>query len=129
MEFTIITANTVHPRWRGEHQFIRRRSIASSGSSPLARGAQHVSKLNDQYTRFIPAGAGSTRNSRTPTGSLTVHPRWRGEHSRHLPFPLMPHGSSPLARGARFHYSSINLILRFIPAGAGSTIVPRLADP
>ncbi len=75
--------------------------------------------------RFIPAGAGNThaRHQRRRPGA--VYPRWRGEHShstwriRFLP------GLSPLARGTRRRRIELKRYLRFIPAGAGNTSLPR----
>ena len=52
-----------------------------------------------------------------------VYPRWRGEHNnlpvlnKHIP------GLSPLARGTHLGKSSLYLLPRFIPAGAGNTLV------
>ena len=75
--------------------------------------------------RFIPAGAGNTPPTPDQYFITTVYPRWRGEHShstwriRFLP------GLSPLARGTRRRRIELKRYLRFIPAGAGNTSLPR----
>ena len=91
----------VHPRWRGEHGRFGSPSWPLSGSSPLARGTplRRVSTL--PTARFIPAGAGNTAVERIPAAGVTVHPRWRGEHS--------------------WAPQIVPLGVRFIPAGAGNT--------
>ncbi len=52
----------------------------------------------------------------------TVYPRWRGEHEAISKTPAIAAGLSPLARGTRTKYPSLNPRRRFIPAGAGNTI-------
>ena len=71
--------------------------------------------------RFIPAGAGNTSclMCRWPGG--TVYPRWRGEHPFIFVSSWRDLGLSPLARGTRTKYPSLNPRRRFIPAGAGNT--------
>ena len=50
------------------------------GLSPLARGTLlRVSKYG-RACRFIPAGAGNTATEIQIKISITVYPRWRGEH-------------------------------------------------
>ena len=71
------------------------------GSSPLARGTPLGRPGSPARSRFIPAGAGNTGIPARLISWKTVHPRWRGEHSR------------PGQQRARPR--------RFIPAGAGNT--------
>ncbi|EFK47892.1 hypothetical protein HMPREF9346_00357 [Escherichia coli MS 119-7] len=52
----------------------------------------------------------------------TVYPRWRGEHPFIFVSSWRDLGLSPLARGTRTKYPSLNPRRRFIPAGAGNTI-------
>ena len=118
-------ARTVYPRWRGEHWIIVCIYHLRCGLSPLARGTQAMERRENPDPRFIPAGAGNThaRHQRRRPGA--VYPRWRGEHShstwriRFLP------GLSPLARGTRSRRIELKRYLRFIPAGAGNTSLPR----
>ncbi len=111
----------VYPRWRGEHAINLAIVVNVRGLSPLARGTPRKNHNHSEKSRFIPAGAGNTRTSRTSTSAGAVYPRWRGEHlpagGAHVVFV----GLSPLARGTRpdpFYPPSWS---RFIPAGAGNT--------
>ena len=94
---------------------------AKPGSSPLARGTHTHAVAAYLYTRFIPAGAGNTAAFVSPRDTLTVHPRWRGEHGEHVAILLLDVGSSPLARGTRQLQVEGLELARFIPAGAGNT--------
>ncbi len=113
---------SVYPRWRGEHFTTIGGHATAHGLSPLARGTPprtHEQAITD---RFIPAGAGNTSclMCRWPGG--TVYPRWRGEHPFIFVSSWRDLGLSPLARGTRTKYPSLNPRRRFIPAGAGNTI-------
>ncbi len=77
-----IQGMAVHPRWRGEHQVFSGMFEMRDGSSPLARGTRVVVPPQIEPFRFIPAGAGNTYQDSGVGGGATVHPRWRGEHSR-----------------------------------------------
>ncbi len=69
--------------------------------SPLARGT-HVYLFTEAVAeRFIPAGAGNTRNSVVLLSTMSVYPRWRGEHLEHSKGIDYPFGLSPLARGTQ----------------------------
>ena len=89
----------VHPRSRGEHATASRKPSGPIGSSPLARGTHRRRARGGVRVRFIPARAGNTSRTPSPSSTATVHPRSRGEHPG-SPGPSMPWcGSSPLARG------------------------------
>ena len=92
---------SVHPRWRGEHDF------------------HQVCMTRDG--RFIPAGAGNTHPAPRSTAEPAVHPRWRGEHSNASSICPAILGSSPLARGTLHRPHTRQQPERFIPAGAGNT--------
>ena len=51
----------------------------------------------------------------------TVYPRWRGEHDSATLLRYREAGLSPLARGTLFAAPGVDLVGRFIPAGAGNT--------
>ena len=69
----------------------------------------------------IPAYAGSTRTSATPTGTAPDHPRIRGEHGWHIIYRWRLTPSSPHTRGARAHRLLKPSGVCIIPAYAGST--------
>ncbi|MBG0749478.1 hypothetical protein Q7O_003439 [Pectobacterium carotovorum subsp. carotovorum PCCS1] len=57
-----------------------------------------------------------------------VYPRWRGEHySCHVDVTV-PSGLSPLARGTLYSTSRPSAGSRFIPAGAGNTLLHDLRN-
>ncbi|SUD58844.1 Domain of uncharacterised function (DUF2825) [Ectopseudomonas oleovorans] len=117
--------SSVHPRWRGEHRLGQTLPPLSHGSSPLARGTLSTAMVKVTAERFIPAGAGNTKNISHSIRSTTVHPRWRGEHIGHDARRPFRAGSSPLARGTRSLRFAILAAIRFIPAGAGNTAQAR----
>jgi len=110
-----------HPRGRGEHYPDHMREDGLSGSSPRARGAQMLSGRPRPSVRLIPAGAGSTARSSTPTPPRRAHPRGRGEHPLATRSRALVAGSSPRARGALVRLEARDRVGRLIPAGAGST--------
>ncbi|CDM39385.1 hypothetical protein PPSAL_0770 [Ectopseudomonas oleovorans] len=91
------------------------------GSSPLARGTQEVPRAPGRLRRFIPAGAGNTGCQPLARPWVTVHPRWRGEHTDEGGRRGLASGSSPLARGTLVPQHDGVAGERFIPAGAGNT--------
>ncbi len=52
-----------------------------------------------------------------------VYPRWRGEHNGMTGKAIRQRGLSPLARGTRTRHQSCGSCWRFIPAGAGNTLL------
>ncbi len=52
----------VYPRWRGEHGDLLNLPPGINGLSPLARGTRGEFSRNARLSRFIPAGAGNTKN-------------------------------------------------------------------
>ena len=51
----------VYPRWRGEHGGAEFCGCLVRGLSPLARGTRNYSFHKKFFKRFIPAGAGNTK--------------------------------------------------------------------
>ncbi len=84
-------------------------------------------RFNPYALRFIPAGAGNTVPKSSHTGASTVYPRWRGEHAESMHNFDRENGLSPLARGTQKDIRSPALPNRFIPAGAGNTIICLVA--
>ncbi len=116
------SVGTVYPRWRGEHLMFCAMMLTTFGLSPLARGTQQPRKLDNQFMRFIPAGAGNTSERPQHNTRQPVYPRWRGEHSCVPCIARVMPGLSPLARGTLRRFSCVGDVWRFIPAGAGNTI-------
>ena len=112
---------TVYPRWRGEHAKYQVAPICRDGLSPLARGTRAAPLREDLRNRFIPAGAGNTSSAFAMSASISVYPRWRGEHIRSVKPSPFTFGLSPLARGTHSLIRPYDRLARFIPAGAGNT--------
>ena len=96
-------------------------SIASTGSSPHARGTRGSPASFTATVRFIPACAGNTGNQFFRLSARAVHPRMRGEHFLAGAPRLAGTGSSPHARGTRCQSDARRSNGRFIPACAGNT--------
>ena len=111
----------VHPRGCGEHWPRVACVTLWAGSSPRVRGTQPVPRFQTASSRFIPAGAGNTGQTRNSGGRDPVHPRGCGEHlSENAPSDHCD-GSSPRVRGTRSAEGENWRLCRFIPAGAGNT--------
>ena len=119
-----------HPRIRGEHGILGRLRVSERGSSPHTRGAHRWPRWARSRGRIIPAYAGSTPERLSTSTWHADHPRIRGEHRLDIPWPQAMQGSSPHTRGALLYYDTDSVILRIIPAYAGSTtLAPRYARP
>ncbi len=112
---------SVYPRWRGEHLSQCQIRLSLCGLSPLARGTLTAAMEIQLPARFIPAGAGNTACSPARQDTISVYPRWRGEHTTFDSGYLVPFGLSPLARGTQTRVKDLKAAGRFIPAGAGNT--------
>ncbi len=97
--------------------------LPSHGLSPLARGTHGGDSCQLLHWRFIPAGAGNTSLVQLAVSSRSVYPRWRGEHLDNLVDNLTVPGLSPLARGTLYSPALAGYGFRFIPAGAGNTLM------
>ena len=90
-----------HPRVCGENKATDPIQGALEGSSPRVRG-KRVGRLGRaRHSGLIPACAGKTRSSKSPTRGTSAHPRVCGEN---LPPPTRGtgiRGSSPRVRGKR----------------------------
>ena len=76
-------------------------TVSEGGSSPLTRGAPGLITGDLDYTRIIPAHAGSTAFLKGLIFSVADHPRSRGEHTGFEVSRSFMVGSSPLTRGAQ----------------------------
>ena len=88
-----------HPRSRGvyPHPVYLLRTVY--GSSPLARGLPVEAGRERRRLRIIPARAGFTHNTLSPSCLPPDHPRSRGVYVLGFGVQRPDHGSSPLARG------------------------------
>ena len=93
------SADTAHPRSRGEHDTQPLQCGLRGGSPPLARGTQRSIFLGALKYRLTPARAGNTLACRVRLGLAAAHPRSRGEHIDDLCLNRLYGGSPPLARG------------------------------
>ena len=91
------------------------------GSSPHTRGALACDAQLLFGKRIIPAYAGSTASRSRAKAREADHPRIRGEHIHEVDRAYRGAGSSPHTRGARARRRRQSLLLRIIPAYAGST--------
>ena len=95
-----------HPRSRGVYEPPRRPVLPCLGSSPLARGLQIAPAPSLIDGRIIPARAGFTWPSCAGAWGRSDHPRSRGVYVVDTSWPVVPAGSSPLARGLRGGWSA-----------------------
>ena len=118
-----------HPRVCGEHCRTFSCIHHSKGSSPRMRGAL-VGKAELALARgIIPAYAGSTDGIDRRTLRVGDHPRVCGEHRYTVNQFDKKAGSSPRMRGAQPVVPVFLMLVRIIPAYAGSTWLPwQLAD-
>ena len=93
------------------------------------RGALKEKSTGGQRTRIIPADAGSTDRFGHQYNVNKDHPRGCGEHCNTIFKHIFYLGSSPRMRGAQIPYFLYSVLVRIIPADAGSTgkfgTVPR----
>ena len=88
-----------HPRSRGVYGRPGGRTIARSGSSPLARGLLTREEESEDEVRIIPARAGFTWPDQRAARRRRDHPRSRGVYHDIQEAGARGRGSSPLARG------------------------------
>ena len=110
-----------HPRMGGEHRWEPDDYEREWGSSPHGRGT-HPGHLPRHHQRgLIPAWAGNTSTTRTPTPPTSAHPRMGGEHWGAGDPAGGSSGSSPHGRGTRAHEGGDERLRGLIPASAGNT--------
>ena len=118
-----LCCRSVHPRGCGEHACPLCFHGSGDGSSPRVRGTLQRRSIDVSRTRFIPAGAGNTVAWQQPWRNLTVHPRGCGEHALAKMGGHGIPGSSPRVRGTPEPCATWTRSGRFIPAGAGNTVI------
>ena len=112
----------VHPRACGEQVDVWRRGVLSPGSSPRLRGTAACPRTGWVWVRFIPAPAGNSLPTRTPSWGRPVHPRACGEQNRRTITASSTFGSSPRLRGTGGLGELNQRVHRFIPAPAGNSV-------
>ena len=110
-----------HPRSRGVYATTTSARLASSGSSPLARGLRGIGHPHHAGQRIIPARAGFTRRARRGPPHRRDHPRSRGVYVDSSTCSPHESGSSPLARGLQVGDGVGVVEPGIIPARAGFT--------
>ena len=110
-----------HPRSRGVYQSALNDLASATGSSPLARGLHVRAPLDFLRSWIIPARAGFTWLTWTPSRGLPDHPRSRGVYAVEREEVQARRGSSPLARGLLLGPLDRVSPGRIIPARAGFT--------
>ena len=110
-----------HPRVCGENGWLSRDWLYPLGSSPRVRGKQETAEVLGPRRRLIPACAGKTSTSPTPSRSRSAHPRVCGEN-RYIPGgDTGVQGSSPRVRGKPRAWFTTRNTEGLIPACAGKT--------
>ena len=112
--------SSVHPRMRGERQWMHAAALALDGSSPHARGTPSRRLPGVLLGRFIPACAGNALCAEVVHRLRPVHPRMRGERTAWMHPSIDITGSSPHARGTLGENKGDPVEIRFIPACAGN---------
>ena len=110
-----------HPRVCGEHRVVRPHWHECVGSSPRMRGALGVPVEERKRIGIIPAYAGSTCLTTNGNPVFWDHPRVCGEHPVSESYSKVGGGSSPRMRGALRQNAPNPILIRIIPAYAGST--------
>ena len=119
--FALANLGGDHPRVCGEHDGKYSAPVEFEGSSPRMRGARSAVLRDQLRAGIIPAYAGSTSDGHARRRLRGDHPRVCGEHSfQHSRLPSCL-GSSPRMRGAHRLSIAVFVLLRIIPAYAGST--------
>ena len=119
---------TAHPRSRGENTAAAAKDAAANGSSPLTRGKPRSTCSEIPSWGLIPAHAGKTTPIGCGSSSQSAHPRSRGENPRSLVEIPGFSGSSPLTRGKQLDAQARAHPPGLIPAHAGKTITPTIAQ-
>ena len=91
--------NWAHPRVCGENSRAAETPSGSQGSSPRVRGKLMLPRVIAAHPGLIPACAGKTDSTQTPSCEMTAHPRVCGENFLSWEPRMTERGSSPRVRG------------------------------
>ena len=112
---------SAHPRRCGDHSVLCLLLLIAMGSSPQVRGPRGLPNADNDTSRLIPAGAGTTIGAGFTLRVSGAHPRRCGDHKSSLLGSGAGTGSSPQVRGPPSLMTMMVMILGLIPAGAGTT--------
>ena len=109
------------PRVRGTHS-AQRIQYPFSGSSPRVRGTPSATARSKRHTTVHPRGCGEHAHQQpTATSVRRFIPAGAGNTRQNNYRAAAVSGSSPRVRGTRPSVSAPQIRCRFIPAGAGNT--------
>ena len=106
---------------RGENVQLDKKTVASIGSPPLARGKRCRKTACTYRYGITPACAGKTRSCAHCIAAEEDHPRLRGENLSSVFLKKVIEGAPPLARGKPAPIRSMIGHERITPACAGKT--------
>ena len=112
---------SAHPRVCGENREDPAPGGRPAGSSPRVRGKREAICHIRLSAGLIPACAGKTDSTPTPSCTTTAHPRVCGENSRAASIGATLSGSSPRVRGKQGGLDAGGRARGLIPACAGKT--------
>ena len=110
-----------HPRACGANLGKIGSLFGSFGSSPRMRGKLGFGFDSFRQRRIIPAHAGQTSRTPTPTPTVSDHPRACGANAAAGRIRTLRRGSSPRMRGKQGGRRKLEREIRIIPAHAGQT--------
>ena len=115
------SARSDHPRACGANPALSVMTAAPAGSSPRMRGKLGFGFDSFRQRRIIPAHAGQTSRTPTPTPTVSDHPRACGANAAAGRIRTLRRGSSPRMRGKPHQRVMPPAGRRIIPAHAGQT--------
>ena len=115
------SARSDHPRACGANPALSVMTAAPAGSSPRMRGKLGFGFDSFRQRRIIPAHAGQTSRTPTPTPTVSDHPRACGANLTADDAHASTAGSSPRMRGKHLFDAFRVRGGRIIPAHAGQT--------
>ena len=119
------SARSDHPRACGANPALSVMTAAPAGSSPRMRGKLGFGFDSFRQRRIIPAHAGQTSRTPTPTPTVSDHPRACGANAAAGRIRTLRRGSSPRMRGKQGGRRKLEREIRIIPAHAGQTAPAR----
>ncbi len=120
-------ARRLIPAWRGAPLTLTA-LLPMSRLIPARAGRTRTPPPRDPRG-LIPARAGSTRRTGRCDRPAGAHPRASGEHRWSWSISQSSRGSSPRERGAPQREGAVDVVVRLIPARAGSTLATCTGEP